>query len=72
MKNLKEVKMIELESVGSVINPQNGIVYPQLINDAYDMECGVELEECSDEWFDSLSEEDMNLLIGNGLYQFLK
>ena len=67
-----EAKMIELESVGSVINPQNGMVYPQLISGVYDSECGVELEECADEWFDSLSEGDMNLLIRNGLYQFLK
>ena len=72
METLSEVKMIELESVGSVINPQNGIVYPQLISGVYDMESGVELEECADEWFDSLSEGDMNLLIRNGLYQFLK
>jgi hypothetical protein len=67
-----ETKMIELESVGSVINPQNGMVYPQLTNGLPDMECGVELEECDDEWFDSLSEDDLYLLIRNGLYNFLK
>ena len=72
MGTLNEIKMIELESVGSVIDPQNGIVYPQLTNGMPDMECGVELEEVSDEWFDALSEDDLNLLIKNGLYQFLK
>jgi len=70
MKNV--IKMIELESVGSVIDPQEGIVYPLFENGAIDLGNGVELEEVSDEWFDSLSENDMNLLIRNRLYQFLK
>jgi len=69
---MKAIKMIELESVGSVIDPQDGIVYPLFQNGAIDLGNGVELEEVSDEWFDSLSEEDMNLLIRNRLYQFLK
>ena len=64
--------MIELKSVGSVIDPQEGIVYPIFKNGAIDLGMGVELEEVSDEWFDSLSENDMNLLIRNRLYQFLK
>ena len=70
MKNV--IKMIELKSVGSVIDPQEGIVYPIFKNGAIDLGMGVELEEVSDEWFDSLSENDMNLLIRNRLYQFLK
>jgi len=69
---MKAIKMIELESVGSVIDPQDGIVYPLFQNGAIDLGNGVELEEVSDEWFDSLSEDDMNLLIRNRLYQFLK
>jgi len=69
---MKAIKMIELESVGSVIDPQDGIVYPLFENGAIDLGNGVELEEVSDEWFDSLSEDDMNLLIRNRLYQFLK
>ena len=64
--------MIELESVGSVIDPQDGIVYPLFESGAIDLGNGVELEEASDDWFDSLSESDMNLLIRNRLYQFLK
>ena len=72
MKNINEVKMIELESVGSVIDPQDGIVYPLFENGAIDLGNGVELEEASDEWFDGLSENDLNLLIKNGLYNFLK
>ena len=67
-----EAKMIELESVGSVINPQNGMVYPQLTNGLPDLECGVELEEVSDEWIDALSDSDLYLLMENGLYGFLK
>ena len=72
METLSEIKMIELESVGSVINPQNGMVYPQLTNGLPDLECGVELEEVSDEWIDALSDSDLYLLMENGLYGFLK
>ena len=72
MKNLKEVKMIELESVGSVIDPETAEVYPLFENGAIDLGCGVHLYEVTDEWFDSLSEYDLNLLINHGLYEILK
>ena len=52
MKN----QMIELESVGAVM--VKGVVYPQLIEGGYDTECGVPLNECDEEWFSALSEED--------------
>ena len=72
MKNLKEVKMIELESVGSVIDPQEAIVYPLFENGDIDLDMGVELYEVDDEWFEALSEYDLNLLIDYGLYEILK
>ena len=69
---MKELKLIELESVGSVIDPKECIVYPLFENGALDLGAGVELYEVTDEWFDALSEYDLNLLIDYGLYEFLK
>ena len=70
---MKEViKMIELESVGSVIDPKEEIVYPLFEDGAIDLGCGVYLDEVTDEWFNSLSEYDLNLLINHGLYKNLK
>ena len=69
---MKELKLIELESVGSVIDPQEKIVYPLFENGAIDLGMGVDLYEVTDEWFEALSEYDLNLLINNGLYEILK
>ena len=69
---MKVIKMIELESVGSVVDPKENIVYPLFENGAIDLGNGVELDEVSDEWFESLSEYDLNLLIEYGLYEILK
>ena len=66
------IKMIELESVGSVVDPKENIVYPLFENGAIDLGNGVELDEVSDEWFESLSEYDLNQLIEKGIYQILK
>ena len=66
MKN----ETIELESVGALV--VEGIVYPQLQAGGYDAECGVPLEEVSEEWLDALSDSDLYLLMENGLYGFLK
>ena len=64
--------MIELESVGSVIDPQTEIVYPLFEEGPIDLENGVHIYEVSDEWFESLSEYDLNLLIDYGIYEILK
>jgi hypothetical protein len=69
---MKVIKMIELESVGSVVDPKENIVYPLFENGAIDLGNGVELDEVSDEWFESLSEYDLNQLIEYGLYEILK
>ena len=69
---MKVIKMIELESVGSVVDPKENIVYPLFENGAIDLGMGVGIYEVSDEWFESLSEYDLNLLIEYGLYEFLK
>jgi len=68
---MKELKLIELESVGSVIDPKELIVYPLFENGALDLGNGVHIEEVTDEWFESLSSYDVNLLIDYGIYDVL-
>ena len=70
-EKMKEVKMIELESVGSVIDSETGIVYPLFENGDIDLDMGVEFDEASDEWLESLSENDINLLIEKGIFKIL-
>jgi hypothetical protein len=57
---LKPLKMnlLKLNSVGSVLDMEDGVVYPQLVGGLPDLNMGVELSECSDEWVLSLSRED--------------
>ena len=69
---MKTIKMIELESVGSVVDPELKIVYPLFENGAIDLGMGVEIDEVDEEWFESLSEYDLNLLIDYGIYEILK
>ena len=71
MKNILGIKLIELESVGCVVDPDTCEVYPLFENGAIDFENAVSLYETTDEWFEALSEYDKNLLIKNGLYEFL-
>ena len=64
--------LLRLESVGSLVDVDTCEVYPEM-NDGYpDWENGVSLYETTDEWFEALSEYDMNLLVKKGLYEFLK
>jgi hypothetical protein len=57
------MKLIELKSVGSLLHPKKGMIYPQNADGSRDPGAGVYLDDASDEWFDSLSMEDYNLLI---------
>lgn len=72
MKDLKEVIFIELDSVGSVINPKECIVYPLFENGALDLGNGVHINEVTDEWFEALSSYDVSQLIEAGIYEILK
>jgi len=72
MKNIIGPALLRLESVGSLVDVDTCDVYPEM-NDGYpDWENGVNLYETTDEWFEALSEYDMNLLVKKGLYEFLK
>ena len=72
MKDIIGIKLVELESVGCVIDPDTLEVYPLFENGAIDFGGAVSLYDTDDEWFEALSEADLNLLINNGLYEFLK
>lgn len=66
------MNLLELNSVGSIVDIEEKIVYPQLVNGLPDLECGVEVYETSDEWFESLSEGDVQKLVKAGIYSYLK
>lgn len=70
--NKKDMNLIELKSVGSILDVSKGVIYPQL-NDSssiyeYDMGCPISLvdDEVSSEWWDSLSDEDYCTCINLG------
>ena len=52
------MNLLRLNSVGSVLDLEDNMVYPQLLDGLPDLNMGVELDECSDEWVLSLSKED--------------
>ena len=61
--------IIELNSVGSVINTQTLLVYPMfndkaklLYNKEYDETCHTHLNECGGDWLTDLSEEDVAVI----------
>ena len=54
-------KVTILESVGSCIDDY-GITYPLQIDNTPDLNCGVHIDECSDEWWDNLSNDDLKLI----------
>ena len=66
------MNLLELNSVGSVIDIEEKVVYPQMTNGLPDLDMGVEVYETSDEWFESLSEGDVQKLVKVGIYSYLK
>ena len=55
------LNVLMLESVGSCIDDE-GIVYALNTNGTPDTSCGVDWLDTTDEWSESLSEEDAGLL----------
>jgi len=64
--------LLRLESVGCLVDVDTCDVYPELANGYPDWENAVSLYETSEEWFEALNENDLNLLIDKGLYEILK
>ena len=55
---------INLSSVGSVLNVENGLVYPMLVNGTADLDDdGVHLNDVEEEWVDGLSTEDAETVL---------
>ena len=55
------LNVLVLESVGSCMDT-DGMVYPINVDDTLDTNCGVDWVETSDEWSESLSDDDNDLL----------
>ena len=52
------MNLLRLNSVGSVLDLEDNMVYPQLVDGLPDLNMGVQLNECSEEWLSSLSKKD--------------
>ncbi len=52
------MNLLRLNSVGSVLDLEDNVVYPQLVDGLPDLNMGVQLDECSEEWVSSLSKKD--------------
>ena len=72
MKNIIGMKLIELESVGCVIDPDTLEIYPLFEDGEIDFGNECSLYEASTEWLNALSEGDKYLLVVYGLYEILK
>jgi len=55
------LNVLVLESVGSCID-EDGTVYPMNVDNTPDTNCGVDWIDTSDEWSESLSDDDNDLL----------
>ena len=65
MSDMIGIKLIELKSVGSLLDPDTGCIYPQFSgSDLPDLDLEISLYdgEVSADWYDSLSEEDLELV----------
>jgi len=56
--------LVVLESVGSVLNTKQGIIYPQNADGSYDKNFSISLaeDEVNAEWYKELSTEDYELI----------
>ena len=53
-----------LSSVGSLMDFQSLMVYPQMLNEQPDRACGVHIDDCDGEWFAALSDSDRKIVEG--------
>ena len=57
-RNLNEKSYLILDSVGTLVNRKTAMTYPMYIDGTPDLEAEVPLSECTEEWWQSLSEDD--------------
>ena len=62
--------MTYLNSVGSFVDLDNGMVYPANEDNTPDLDCGVHFDDLSSEWVESITDEDIQL-IGQDLRAFI-
>ena len=59
------IKLIELKSVGSLLDPDTGCIYPQFSgSDLPDLSLEISLtdDEVAEDWYSQLSQEDYELV----------
>jgi|TARA_B110000971_G_C19734684_1_gene374684 hypothetical protein len=56
--------LVVLESVGSVFDTNQGIIYPQTIDGSYDKEFSISVKdgEVASDWWEALSSEDLKVV----------
>jgi hypothetical protein len=54
--------VFSLNSVGSFIDANNGMVFPMLSNGKPDVSCGTHISDVDKEWFDNLSSIDKDFI----------
>lgn len=59
------MNLVKLNSVGSLIDIEEKIVYPEMENGLPDLDCGVEFENLDQYWLDQLSGDDIDILRNN-------
>ena len=58
-------RLVALESVGSLIDPATGTIYPQFADGTPDLDCGIDVDdEPSDDWCVALSRLDAHIVSG--------
>ena len=54
--------LVKLHSVGSVVDFDTKVVYPQMEDGTPDLDMGVHMDEVTEEWLESLSSTDYLLV----------
>jgi len=61
------MNLLRLNSVGSVLDMEDNMVYPQLVGGLPDLNMGVDMYDVSQEWISSLSDADKEKIMRNKL-----
>ena len=61
------MNLLRLNSVGSVLDMEDNMVYPQLVGGLPDLNMGVDMYDVSQERISSLSDEDKEKIMRNKL-----
>ena len=61
------MNLLRLNSVGSVLDIEDNMVYPQLVGGLPDLNMGVDMYDVDIEWISSLSDEDKEKIMRNKL-----